>query len=404
MRREQLVRLARDLLDRLCVDIPTRPVGREGNRKATALCAERLAACGFEVSCPEFSCIDWHSDGAWLQTPAGRTAVHSSPYSLGCDVRGRLAVASTLAELEKADLVGGVVLLRGELTRHQLTPKDYPWYSVDEHSHIISLLERKAPLAIVAATSRDPEVVGAQYPFPLFEDGGFDVPSVYMTDEEGEALARLAGQEVAVVSWSRRIPSSGCNVVARKGSGASGRIVFTAHVDTRDGAPGALDDTSGVISLLLLGELLRDYEGDPPVEMVALNGEDYWASSGEKLYMDSNRQDMERIALNINIDDVGYLEGATAYSFYGCAADLVSRIRDSLDRHCGLAEGPTWPQGDHMIFVQSGRPAVAFTSAKMADVMREYTHTAKDRPDLVDPGKLADLATALRDLLPELAG
>lgn len=402
MKRKHLVQLARELLERLCVEIPTRPVGRRGNRQATDLCADRLAQCGFEVSRPEFSCIDWTTEGAWLHTPAGTTVVHPSPYSLGCDVRGPLIVASTMAELEMAGPAGGVLLLRGELTRSQLTPKGYPWYSIDEHSRILALLEHKAPLAIVAATSRDPEMVGAQYPFPLIEDGGFDIPSVYMTDLEGEVLAGLAGREVAVISQSRRIPSSGCNVVARKGAGDAGWVVLTAHVDTRDGTPGALDDGSGIITLLLLGELLREYEIGPPVELVALNGEDYWASSGEVLYLESNRENMERIALNINIDDVGYRDGATAYSFYECAPELANRIRGSLDNHCGLLEGPVWPQGDHMIFVQSGRPAVALTSEKMTEVMRKYTHTAQDRPELVDPGKLADLALALRELLPEL--
>lgn len=36
-------------------------------------------------------------------------------------------------------------------------------------------------------------MMGALYPFPLFEDGDFDIPSVYMTDVEGERLAAYAG-------------------------------------------------------------------------------------------------------------------------------------------------------------------------------------------------------------------
>ncbi|HOU24768.1 MAG TPA: M28 family peptidase [Anaerolineae bacterium] len=404
MKRQRLIELASDLLERFCLDIPTRPVGRDGNRRATDLFAARMRSCGFDVSCPEFRCIDWATEGAWLQTTAGRTVAHASPYSPGCDTRGRLRVASTVADLEAADLAGSVVLLRGELTRGQLMPKNFPWYNPEEHQHIIALLEEKRPLAIVAATSRDPEMVGAQYPFPFIEDGDFDIPSVYLTDVEGDALARLTGQEVAVVSRSRRIASSGCNVVARKGSQASGWIVCTAHIDTRDGTPGALDNASGTISLLLLGELLRDLEGLPPVEIVALNGEDYYASSGEKLYFDPNRECMDRIGLNINIDDVGYRDGATAYSLYECPAELAFSVRSSLGRQRGIIEGPAWPQGDHMIFVQSGRPALAFTSEKLTEVMAEYTHTPRDRPELVDPAKLADLALALRGLLPELPG
>jgi aminopeptidase YwaD len=243
-------------------------------------------------------------------------------------------------------------------------------------------------------------MVGSQYPFPLIEDGDFDIPSVYLTDVEGDQLVTVAGQDVRLVSRCRRIPSRGCNVVARKGKGDSGRIVCTAHIDTRDGTPGALDDTAGIISLLLLADLLRDYDSGPPVEIVAFNGEDYYASSGEKLYLDTNKATMDRIALNINIDDVGYRDGATAYSLYECPPGLAGLVRSCLDRHCGFTEGPAWQQGDHMIFVQSGRPAMAFTSERFMEVMGQYTHTAKDQPELVDPGKLADLAVALRELLP----
>ncbi len=402
MEREYLVRLAGRLFSQLCVDIPTRPVGRAGNREATSLFASRLVDCGFAVDCPSFQSIDWASEGAVLCAGSDSFEVYSSPYSLGCDVRARLTSVSSLVELERTRIDGSVVLVKGELARGQLMPKNFPWYNPEEHQRIISLLEASAPAGIVCATSRDPEMVGSQYPFPLIEDGDFDIPSVYMTVEEGARLQTLVGKEVSLVSRARRIPSSGCNVVARKGTERDGCVVLTAHIDTRDGTPGALDDTSGVVTLLLLGELLRDYHEGPAVEIVALNGEDYYASSGEKLFLETNRARMDRIILNINIDDVGYHEGRTAWSLYECPEKLAGIIRRCLERHEGFFEGPSWQQGDHMIFVQSGRPALAFTSELFMQVLAEVTHSEKDRPDLVDLEKIADLAIALRQLLPQL--
>ena len=61
----------------------------------------------------------------------------------------------------------------------------------------------------------------------------------------------------------------------------------------------------------------------------------------------------------------------------------------------GLAEGPQWYQGDHSIFVMAGRPAIAITS-DIGEVSREITHTPKDSPEIVDPGKVAQIAMALR--------
>ena len=122
-------------------------------------------------------------------------------------------VVSTIEELEAKDIAGKIVLLRGEIAREQLMPKEFPFYNPDEHQHIIHLMETKSPHAIVAATSRDPEMVGSGvYPFPLFEDGDFEVPSVYTTDVEGERLAAFAGQEVTLEICAQRIPATGCNV------------------------------------------------------------------------------------------------------------------------------------------------------------------------------------------------
>lgn len=48
------------------------------------------------------------------------------------------------------------------------------------------------------------------------------------------------------------------------------------------------------------------------------------------------------------------------------------------------------------------RPALAITSELLAELMAKITHTAKDTPEIVDPGKPVTVASALRDLLLEL--
>ncbi len=44
------------------------------------------------------------------------------------------------------------MLVRGELAREQLMPKNFPFYQPEEHQRIIHLLEAQKPLAIIAAT------------------------------------------------------------------------------------------------------------------------------------------------------------------------------------------------------------------------------------------------------------
>jgi aminopeptidase YwaD len=399
---EPLTARVQDYLKRLCVEIPERRVGSEGNRSATAFFADVAAAHGFHVETQDFRCIDWVDGGASLSAGNDTFEVYASPYSLGTRVAAPLAVAWTIQGLESVEVEGGVLLVRGELTKEQLMPVNFPFYRPDEHQRIIRLFQAKKPAAIVAATARNPELAGAVYPFPLIEDGDFDIPSVYMTEEEGVRLAAREGQMVSLESRANRIPSKGCNVVARKQAEARRRVVLCAHIDAKLGTPGALDNAAGVTVLLLLAGLLDGYRGRIAVELVAMNGEDYYAAPGEISYLEQNRERLSDIVLSVNLDAPGYLKGDSAYSLYGCPDDLAATIRRAFPGSRQIREGEPWYQGDHMIFVQSGVPALAITSERFMEIESTVAHTTRDRPHLVDPRKLVDLALALSDLIPAL--
>jgi aminopeptidase YwaD len=377
-------------------------VGSPGNRQATDLFAQVMSSFAFEVQSPPFDCMDWHQEGVGLTVGGLPFQAFASPYSLGCRVYAPLVVVSTLAELEAAELAGKVVLLRGDLTRGQLMPKNFTFYNPDEHKRIYALLEAKQPMAIIAATSRDAEMVGGQYPFPLFEDGDFDIPSVYMTDVEGDRMVQLGSRDVWLESRASRTASKGNNVVARKETQAKHRVVLFAHIDSRMGTPGANDNASGVMALLLLAELLSDYQGRLGIELVAVNGEDYYSNPGEMKWLAMNAGKFDEIVLGINLDDVGYFRGKVAYSLYDCPEEMAATIRKVLAHHADLMEGPPWYQGDHGLFLAHGRPALAFTTELLSEVMADITHTAKDTAETVDPAKPLAVAVALRDLLLQL--
>jgi aminopeptidase YwaD len=281
-------------------------------------------------------------------------------------------------------------------------PKNFQFYNPEHHQHIVRLLEEKAPAAIVAATSVNPGIAGALYPFPLIEDGDFDIPSVYMKDVDGERLAQHARNEVILEFEAERLPVKGYNVLARKGGDFGHRVVACAHIDAKAGTPGALDNASGVTILLLLAELMQDYAGELGLEMVALNGEDYYAAPGEMLYLKDNEGKMDEILLAINSDGAGYKQGNSVYSLYGCPAEITSAIHDAFSGREGVAEGPPWYQSDHSVFIQQGRPALAITSDQLDDLWTRIAHTEHDRPENIDPGKLVVLAQALADLVLDL--
>jgi aminopeptidase YwaD len=401
---EALKKKAESYLRDLCVHIPSRCVGSQGNRDATDLFARQMESFGFQVERPEFDCMDWTQQGASLSVGRNPVEARVSPYSLGGRFEAPLAVVSSLEELEAIEARESILLVRGALSREQLMPKSFTFYNPDEHKRIIRLLEEKKPRAIIAATSRNPEMAGAASPFPLIEDGDFNIPSVYLTEEAGVELANHAGEHVSLDIRAQRLPAQGCNVVARKGKEFQQRVVCFAHIDSKQGTPGALDNASGVTILLLLAELLEHYDGALGLELVALNGEDYYSNPGEMLYLGSHEGRFDEIHLGINLDGVGYREGDTAYSLYGCPEELADLIRKVFRARDGIVEGEPWVQGDHMLFVINQRPALALTSAEVLRLMNELVHTPKDRVEVVDPGRLVLAAQALHALLQNLPG
>jgi aminopeptidase YwaD len=401
---EKLVQKGSKYLQMLCIQITDRSVGSEGNRTATQYFENIASVLGWSTTAQEFDAFDWIDGEASLTSDADSFRVFVSPYSLGCNAEGQLISVSSINELEKTDIREKILLLYGEIAKEQLMPKNFVFYNPEEHQHIISLLEKGEPHAVICATGRNASLAGGVYPFPLIEDGDFDIPSVYMTEDEGNRLLPYAGKTVLLKSISNRVPGKGCNMIARKGRQSAKSIVVTAHIDSKKGTPGAIDNASGVVVLLLLAELLRDYDGDRQVELVALNGEDYYAVPGQMLYVNQNQGRFQEILLNINIDGAGYKEGRSAFSLYGLPEEIEENIKGVIDQWDGIVEGTPWVQGDHSIFIQNGRPAIAVSSQWFTEHIdsQDITHTPKDNMNIVDCGKLVEIAQALNQFIRNL--
>jgi len=397
-----LIEIALEHLNSLCNTHPHRQVGSVGNRAATDYFARVSREYGFTVEEPQFDCLDWKSGARRLAAGGEEFDFVISNYSLGCEVTAPLVVVSTLAELEAVEATGKVLLVQGELAVEQLMPKNFTYYNPDSHKQIIALLEQKAPLAIIAATGHNPELAGAIYPFPLIEDGDFNLPVANIKDVDGERLASHSGETIELSMEAQRIPTRCTQVLACKGADPHARLVFSAHIDTKATTPGALDNATGAIVLLLLAELLQDYNGRRTVELVPFNGEDHYSVAGQKLYMERNDGRLGEISLNVNLDGLGWLGSPTAYSFYACKDEITTKVREVFGKYPELVEGSPWPQGDHMIFAMSGVPAVAITTEKFTDLEHDIAHTEKDVPGLVDPVKLVATAKALHELVTKM--
>ncbi len=393
-----------DRLAALCGPHPDRHVGGPGNRAANELFATEAAAAGFEIERLPFEPLEWlpGDGGAWLETPSGeRVSLHVGPFSEGFKGDGALVSACSLEELEGLDATGRILLLHGQITAEQLTPRNYPFYRMDEHAAILSAIDAAAPAAVIAATDRTP-MAAALCPFPLFEDGDFGHPSAYLHADEAPRLLPHVGERVQlrIDSAVRRVAAE--QIVARKPGAQARRVVVSAHIDSRYGTPGALDNGTGVAVLLSVADRLADVSPGPTVELVPFNGEDDYAAPGEVAYLASPAADPTGIALAVNIDAVARRGDTTCISFYGCPDAIREAALEVAATVPDVAEGPEWPMSDHMVFAMRGVPALAITSSGLFDIAATVAHTERDTPDLADAALVEGAAEFIARLIVKL--
>ena len=380
-------------LKELCVNIGERPLGSSNNQRAQAYIGSLFQKHGYEVEYQGFDCMDWKGHDISLRIGEQSVPTVISPYSLHCDVKAESVSVGSIAELEACDIKGKVAVLHGELTREAIMPKNFKFWNPEEHQRIVHLLESKRPAALVTISFNE------ELATPIFEDGDFDIPTAVVSKKNGELLLRSPGT-IFLKIVGERCPSRGANVIARKLGKAGGKkIVFSAHMDTKPGTPGALDNASGIASLLTLSLLLESRQFDFGLEFVAFNGEDYYSNAGEIAYLEGYQHEFQNILLNVNCDGVGLKDSKIGISYMECPDSIISlceRTRSNFDR---VEVIDPWYQGDHMLFVMKQVPALTVTSPDAIPLVDTVIHTERDTIDLIDPTSILQTAEFLAQVV-----
>ncbi|MCD8509327.1 MAG: M28 family peptidase [Bacillus sp. (in: Bacteria)] len=364
---------------------------------------KKLLRLGYMVEMPEFDCIDWDYGGCFLSINKQSVEAYISPYSLPCHVEGPLSIASSMDELKQKDFSGKIAVLHGELCQEQLMPKNFSFYIKDRHKQIIDLLERKKPMAIVAIISNNSQIGKDKPRFPLIEDGDFQIPSVYLTESEGKKILHQPNGNLKLIIDSTRVATKGCNVIGYKKGTSRERLVFSAHIDTKRDTPGALDNATGVTVLLALANLLQDYDSHFCLEFVLFNGEDFYAQSGERLYLEKNAATLQDVVLNVNVDGAGYKKGKNSFCYFNSDGKLLETIKETLYKNENFVKIDEWHQGDHMLFVMNDIPAIAISSENIEEIVTEILHTSNDHLGNIDVDKLTEITLALKKFVEYLS-
>lgn len=370
-----------------------RPVGSPANHAAEDYIADTLRAAGYEVEQQGFDCVDWRLDGVDLWVGDGPLPVTANPYSPPANVTAPLAPVSELAELEATNLTGRIALLHGALAAEPLFPRNYPFFTYEEHQRIADLLEQKGARAVIAVSPMPGN------PAPIIEDGDFGLPSVTVGAAVGAVLLMAESAAITLRLRSTTRPGRAANVIGRRAHPSRDKLVLSAHFDTKPGTPGALDNAAGVATLLALAERLAAAEPPTNLEFVFFNGEDHYAAPGEVAYIAGCGGEFGRIALVINVDGVGLRDATTTVAFFNCPAAWADATRATIHHWPGIEETEPWPQGDHSIFAMQGIACIALTSGGVHSLIDSLIHTPKDTLDQLDPARLAATVDFLAGIL-----
>ena len=377
----------------LSVNIGERPTGSVANHRAENYIKEIFAKNGFQTELQAFNCIDWEKNKATLTLGGTEVSVEPSPYSLPCDIQADVEAIETIAQLERADLAGKIVMLSGELTQEPLMPKNFRFYNPAHHQKIISLLEGKKPAAILTTSLTDNHFI------PVLEDGDFDIPSAIFFAPDKDVIAQR-NLPAHLKIESRRKQATGANVIAKKNQAGRNKFVVTAHFDTKPGTPGALDNAVGVTVLLTLSEMLKDaIPVDASLELVAFNGEDYFSTPGQTTYLDTYSGAFKQIKLAANCDGLGLRNSKTGLSFIACPEDYVDHIESINQSFRTIEKLSPWYQGDHMLFASAQVPTLAITSTGIFEIMDDVIHTQNDQLSLIEPELVGEVCLFLQEII-----
>jgi aminopeptidase YwaD len=363
--------LLRNHMTMLCETIGARPTGSVKNKAAVDYAYGVLQKCGLQVRKQSFDCIDWENSGATLLVDGQSVPVEPAEYSLPCSIEKEFICIDTVAALQKAELSGRIAVLYGELCDEPLMPKNFEFYNPDEHKQIIALLEEKNPIAIITISTNNEHII---------QDGDFSIPCAVVCADMLDTFLQSVTCKAKLIINTKRIPTEAHNMIATHGAKNS-KVCFSAHIDTKPAAPGALDNASGVSVLLALAESLSEKEYPFQIEFALLNGEDYYSVPGEMVYMGDLTPEYK---LSINVDGIGLKGSPTSISFYECPQKITNWIIEHVEKATGIEQIEPWPMGDHMIFATAGIQTIALTASSIFNLIDTVIHTTSDDMKNID--------------------
>jgi aminopeptidase YwaD len=364
-------------IDQLSRAIGTRHSGSAACHAAASYISNWMRQQGLDVETQDFPCPTWICETARLTIADQPVEVLANTYSPSCDIVASVIPASTLAELETAEIGGRIALLYGDLTREPIACKS--WFLKEERDErIIQLLEEKKPAAILTVQIHPGSVIR------LIEDWEFTIPSVTLPNESALILFQNLQTPVHLHLQTRQQPDSTANIVGRRSGQRPETIVLCAHYDTKIDTPGAGDNAAGVAALLALAEYYAQASPQVSLEFVAFTNEEY-LPIGDNTYLERAGKDfLNKVMLAVNFDGLGHILDCNTLAIYASSEPFTARVTEISRDFPAVQWVDPWPQSNHSTFSFRGVPALAFSSRALSI----YSHQRDDSMRWINPARI----------------
>ncbi|MDY3318578.1 M20/M25/M40 family metallo-hydrolase [Riemerella anatipestifer] len=166
-------------------------------------------------------------------------------------------------------------------------------------------------------------------------------------------------------------------------------VILSAHIDSWDGASGAVDNGTGVITMMEVARILKKYYPNPKrTIIVGLWGSEEQGLNGSRAFVADNKDKLPKIQAVFNQDNgtgrIQYINGSGFVHAYNYLQKWIAPAPEYIKKELkytfpGSASGGS---SDHVSFVAAGVPAFMLGSLTWA--YGTYTwHTNRDTYDKI---------------------
>ena len=218
--------------------------------------------------------------------------------------------------------------------------------------------------------------------------------------ESAVALVRQGVKNVRITVRQREYEGESHNVVSEIPGRREEWITLTAHYDTTAHSHGAYDNLSGCAGLLLVMEALKDAGLNYGLRFVFCGSEER-GLLGSRAYVEAHGEEMEKTALNVNLDMIGTVMG----KFIACATaeDKLAHYLGYMGAELGFpVEARTGVySSDSTSFADKGVPAVSL--ARIAGTAVAPIHCRYDRKEALSMEQLRKDAAFITEFTRRMA-